>query len=225
MAKQATPSQEGLDQLLEATKGLGVALAAVQADYPSEDRQAFTRLNAYLRAYSAWLKALEDLGHVEAAAQFRASICTSMTGSMSRVPRSVSIGERRALVAAQLYRAGYRLPFSDKKKQPMIAAMLATDLFIDTADEAGEYATPDEWQAAFLKNYDRFVASFDMSEEDVREKVHNKVRKDIARFKKRVAAAPLYQFDAQKLQFVEVSFAESAHGLKRDPGRPRESED
>ena len=72
-----------------------------------------------------------------------------------------------------------------------------------------------------IRHDDADRSEIDLSDEDTREKVHDRVRKSIARFKKHIAADPMYRFNADRLQFEKVSFAEAAHGLGQKPGRPR----
>jgi len=211
VAKQAAPSQDVFDRLLRATHALREEWASVELDYPSTHGRAFARLNAFLRAYSTWLKALENAGHDAAAAEFRQSICDAMS---KRVPRKISKGERRALVASVLYREGYRLPIAGEKDSRMQAAMAAADVFINTSSEVGGDATADEWQAAFLRNY---AALRDAQADD-----YERVRKDIARFKRSMRGQELYRFNPESLQFERVARAEAIHGLKTKPGRPAE---
>lgn len=208
-------------ELLKATETLAEEWAALPNTPPSNSSAAFERLNAYLRTYAAWLAAIEDAGHADVANWLRASLCASMSGSMNREQRDISMGERRALVASALYRNNYRLPLLAGKGDRMVAAMLAADLFIDTGLEVGPDADEEAWKSAFIRNYDRLAKSIDMNDEDAREKVHDRVRKSIARFKKHITAKPMYRFNADRLQFEKVSFAEAAHGLGQKPGRPK----
>lgn len=208
-------------ELLRATETLAVEWAALPNTPPSNSSAAFERLNAFLRTYAAWLTAMENAGHADIADDLRASLCASMSGAMNREQRDISRGEQRALVASALYHKNYRLPLLAGKGDRMVAAMLAADLFIDTGLEVGPDADEDAWKSAFIRNYDRLAKSIDLSDEDTREKVHNRVRKSIARFKKHITAEPMYRFNADRLQFEKVSFTETAHGLGQKPGRPK----
>ncbi|MEA1617414.1 hypothetical protein SOQ14_00615 [Erythrobacter sp. T5W1-R] len=210
------------EELLSALDGIRETLAAIPDEFPGNEK-SFDQLNAYLSAHGRLLEVLEVAGASADAKRLRSDLCERMSGSMARPARKIPRGERRALVASVLYQNNYRLPLFDGKGDRMLAAMLAADLFIDTNDEVAHDDDAKTWIATFIWNYGKLVSSTDLTDEDARERAHNKVRKSIARFKKHIDDEPLYRFNPDSLQFEKVSFVEAAHGLARGPGRPKSS--
>ncbi len=180
---------------------------------PTSNRAAVTRMNECLAAHRRFWDALRAASFGIVADELEDRLRGKLERSMRRPPDQIPIGERRALVAAALHKAGFHLPNAAPKDLPMQRAMMAANLFIETSDEVGRECAPDEWEAAFRRRY----ASMALSGRDDLEAV----KRSITRFKASLKNKPMIKFDPVAFAFKLVPFDEAAHGLKTKPGRPR----
>lgn len=180
---------------------------------PASNRAAVRRMNEGLAAYRRFWDALRAAGFGIVADALEEHLRGELERSMRRSPDQIPIGERRALVAAALHKAGFHLPNAGPKDLPMQRAMMAANIFIETTDEVGRECSPSEWESAFRRRY----AAMALSGRDDLEAV----KRSITRFKVSLKNRPMVKFDPVAFAFKLVSFDEAAHGLKAKPGRPR----
>lgn len=180
---------------------------------PASNRAAVRRMNEGLAAYRRFWDALRAAGFGIVADALEEHLRGELERSMRRSPDQIPIGERRALVAAALHKAGFHLPNAGPKDLPMQRAMMAANIFIETTDEVGRECSPSEWESAFRRRY----AAIALSGRDDLEAV----KRSITRFKVSLKNRPMVKFDPVAFAFKLVSFDEAAHGLKAKPGRPR----
>jgi hypothetical protein len=205
-----TPSAK--ENLLTAWNQLQTILEAMPADPPARNAAAVAEMNKSLAAHRKFFDALRNADLAIVADVYEDKLRSGLEQSMRRAPDEISIGERRALVAAALYRAGYCLPNSGERDAPMQRAMMATSLFIDTIAELGEDFQDADFEATFLRLYREIIES-DRDDFET-------VKKSITRFKAGLEHDAMVRFDSEALEFRLVSFQDAAHGLKRRPGRP-----
>ena len=201
------------EEMIAAWLDLQEILDRLPDEPPASNRAAVRKMNEGLAAHRRFWNALRVAGFSIVADALEDHLRGELERSMRRSPDQIPIGERRALVAAALHKAGYHLPNAGPKDLPMQRAMMAANLFIETTDEVGRECTPDEWQAAFGRRY----ASMALSGRDDLEAV----KRSITRFKAGLKNKPMIKFDPVAFAFKLVSFDEAAHGLKAKPGRPR----
>jgi len=199
-------------ELLAAWNELQTILEAMPAEPPERNAAAVAEMNKSLAAHRKFFAALRNSGFAVVADVYEHKVRSGLEQSMRRAPDEISIGERRALVAAALYRAGYHLPNSGEKDVPMHRAMMATSLFINTIAELGEDFRDADFEATFLRLYREIIES---GRDDL-----ETVKKSITRFKAGLKNKPMVRFDSKALEFKLVSYEDAAHGLKTRPGRP-----
>lgn len=201
------------DEMIAAWLDLQEILDRLPDEPPASNCAAVRRMNEGLTAHRRFWVALRAAGLGIVADALEDHLRGELERSMRRSPDQIPIGERRAIVAAALHKAGFHLPNAGPKDLPMQRAMLAANLFIETTEEVGRDGTPEEWEAAFRRRY----AAMALSGRDDFEAV----KRSITRFKASVENKPMVKFDPVAFAFKLVPFDEAAHGLKREPGRPR----
>lgn len=175
------------EEMIAAWLDLQEILDRLPDEPPASNRAAVRKMNKCLAAHRRFWNALRAAGFGIVADALEDHLRGELERSMRRSPDHIPIGERRAIVAAALHKAGFHLPNAGSKDLPMQRAMMAANLFIETTDEVGRECAPEEWETAFRRRY----ATMALSGRDDFEAV----KRSITRFKASVENKPMIKFD------------------------------